>query len=52
MKAGYDVPTAITFLMVGLGAGAILAMLMKPRRYRIPETRNVASTKRGVEHLG
>ena len=28
MKAGYDLPTAVTFLIAGLGLGAFLARLL------------------------
>jgi hypothetical protein len=30
MKAGYDLPTAVTFLMAGLGLGAFLTLLVAP----------------------
>jgi hypothetical protein len=28
----YDFPTAVTFLMAGLGIGSLVAMLLMPRR--------------------
>lgn len=28
----YDLPTAVTFLMAGLGIGSLVAMLFTPRR--------------------
>jgi len=30
MKAGYDLPTAVTFLIAGLGLGAFLTLLVAP----------------------
>ncbi len=33
-RTQYDVPTAITFLMAGLGIGSILAMLLSRRSDR------------------
>jgi hypothetical protein len=32
MKSEYDVNSAITFLMVGLGIGSILAVVFNPKR--------------------
>jgi|HubBroStandDraft_3_1064219.scaffolds.fasta_scaffold4415961_1 hypothetical protein len=32
----YDLPTAITFLMAGLGIGSLLAMVFAPRRASLP----------------
>lgn len=35
MQAEYDPPTAITFLLAGLGIGALLALMLAPRdKYR------------------
>ena len=31
MKSGYDIQTAITFLLIGIGAGAVLTLLCNPR---------------------
>jgi hypothetical protein len=31
----YDLPTAVTFLMAGLGIGSLLAMLFAPRSGRL-----------------
>lgn len=30
MKAGYDLPTAVTFLIAGLGLGAFFTLLLAP----------------------
>jgi hypothetical protein len=30
MRSGYDLPTAVTFLMAGLGLGAFLTLLVAP----------------------
>jgi len=30
-QRGYDLPTAITFLMAGLGIGSLLAVILSPR---------------------
>ena len=30
-KTNYDLPTAITFFLAGLGAGTFLAMILSPR---------------------
>jgi hypothetical protein len=49
MKPGYDVDSAITFLLVGLGIGAVLALVFNPKmeqrvmrdrinRWRTPRT--------------
>jgi hypothetical protein len=35
MKSGYDVHSAITFLLVGLGIGSVLATVFKPKQ-RVP----------------
>jgi hypothetical protein len=32
VKNQYDIQTAITFLMIGLGAGAAMAIVMRPRQ--------------------
>lgn len=32
----YDLPTAITFLMAGLGIGSLLALVFAPRRASLP----------------
>ena len=32
MKAGYDLPTAVTFLIAGLGLGAFLTLLVAAKR--------------------
>ena len=35
MQAEYDPPTAVTFLLAGLGLGALLALVLAPRdKYR------------------
>ena len=31
MKSEYDMQTAITFLLIGVGAGAVLTLLCNPR---------------------
>ncbi len=39
LKSGerqYDLPTAITFLMAGLGIGSLVAMIFAPRRESLP----------------
>jgi len=43
MRSGsyYDVPTAVTFLMAGLGIGSLLAIMFAPRRSRQPLTPRV-----------
>jgi hypothetical protein len=33
-RSEYDLPTAITFLMAGLGIGSLLAILFSPRHER------------------
>ena len=30
-RSQYDLPTAVTFLMAGLGIGSLLAILLSPR---------------------
>jgi hypothetical protein len=41
MKAGYDSKTAITFLMIGLGMGALLTLIIPLGRSKyIPITKN------------
>lgn len=30
MKSGYDLPTAVTFLLAGLGLGAFFTLLVAP----------------------
>ena len=30
MRSGYDLPTAVTFLIAGLGLGAFLTLLVAP----------------------
>jgi hypothetical protein len=37
MQAEYDPPTAITFLLAGLGLGALLALMLAPRDNYRPE---------------
>ena len=32
MKSGYDLYSAITFLMVGLGIGSVLAIVFNPKQ--------------------
>jgi uncharacterized membrane protein YraQ (UPF0718 family) len=32
MKSEYDVHSAITFLLVGVGIGSVLAIVFKPKR--------------------
>lgn len=32
MKSGYDVHSAMTFLLVGLGIGSVLATVFKPKQ--------------------
>jgi len=34
MRSQYDLPTAVTFLMAGLGIGSMLAILFSPRSAR------------------
>jgi hypothetical protein len=31
-KSNYDLPTAITFFLAGLGAGAFLVLMLSPRQ--------------------
>jgi hypothetical protein len=40
----YDLPTAVTFLMAGLGIGSVLAILFAPRSGRPAVFRSVAAT--------
>jgi hypothetical protein len=35
-RSEYDFPTAVTFLLAGLGIGSLLAMLFTPRSGRAP----------------
>ena len=49
MKAGYDFPTAVTFLIAGLGLGAFLTLLVAPYpkgRLGTPEWDETATTPR------
>lgn len=40
MRTEYDIYTAVTFLMVGLGVGAVVALMLAPRpRVSFGETR-------------
>jgi hypothetical protein len=34
-RSQYDLPTAVTFLMAGLGIGSLLAILFSPRSERL-----------------
>ena len=36
MQTGYDPRTAITFLLAGVGVGAMLALIFAPRHPNIP----------------
>ena len=36
MQTRYDPRTAVTFLMAGVGLGAIVALILSPRRYPFP----------------
>ena len=38
MQTRYDPRTAVTFLMAGLGLGAIVALIFSPRRHPFPMT--------------
>lgn len=41
----YDVPTAVTFLLAGLGIGSLLTLLMSPRENG--PAASVADSRRG-----
>jgi hypothetical protein len=36
MQTRYDPRTAVTFLMAGVGLGAIVALILSPRRHPFP----------------
>jgi hypothetical protein len=36
MQTRYDPRTAVTFLMAGVGLGAVLALIFSPRRHSFP----------------
>ena len=36
MQTRYDSRTAVTFLMAGVGLGAIVALILSPRRHPFP----------------
>jgi hypothetical protein len=36
MRSRYDMPTAITFLLAGLGLGTLIALLVAPREKNDP----------------
>jgi hypothetical protein len=38
----YDLPTAVTFLMAGLGIGSLLAILFVPRSRRLELARSLS----------
>jgi len=39
-KSGYDLNSAITFLLVGMGIGSILAVVLNPKQRTAPEEIN------------
>ena len=47
MESRYDPRTAVTFLMAGIGLGAMLALILSPRRhhYPIPVNRRAADVR-------
>jgi len=47
MQSRYDPRTAVTFLMAGIGLGAMLALIFSPRReqYPIPLSRRAADVR-------
>jgi hypothetical protein len=47
MRTQYDLSTAITFLMLDLGAGALLALILGPRQVRVLQD-PVRSTERKI----
>jgi hypothetical protein len=40
MKSEYDLYSSITFLLVGLGIGSVVAMVFNPRQRIAPEASN------------
>ena len=50
MRSGYhyDFPTAVTFLMAGLGLGSLLALLFAPRFGREADVRSQAGSVFGA----
>lgn len=44
MRSEYDIYTAVTFLFIGLGSGAIVALLFAPRHERIVPVRMPGSS--------
>jgi hypothetical protein len=49
MQTGYDPRTAITFLLAGLGVGAMLALIFAPRQPNIPLPMNRRAGDRAAE---
>jgi hypothetical protein len=45
-RSSYDIPTAITFFLAGLGVGTLLVLTLSPRENGVPltQTRSVAPT--------
>ncbi len=47
MRTHYDPPTALTFLLAGMGLGTLIALILAPR----PKTYQTISEIRGKERL-
>jgi hypothetical protein len=49
---GYDSKTAVTFLLIGLGVGALLSLFFSPgKQERIPGARKDLSKEIGVTRI-
>jgi hypothetical protein len=45
MTSAYDTKTAVTFMMIGLGVGALLSLFFYPgREKKIPVQRDISKT--------
>jgi len=48
MKTGYDSKTAVTFLLIGLGAGALLSLILRPKNsHHVPVRKSDQQTNSG-----
>jgi hypothetical protein len=51
MKTNYDSKTAVTFLMIGLGVGALLSLFLYPGREKQISTRKDPSKTAGLNRM-
>jgi len=51
MKTSYDGRTAVTFLMIGLGVGALLSLILYPGREKQIPTGKDSSKTTGLDRM-